>query len=145
MAACVVSRAEVREMARQRHDERFWRERVEKWDASGLSARDFATREGVRPERLFFWKRRLRASSAMAVAGVSFAKISVKPVTVEPAVDPLEVVTRAGRRAARLAGSSPSRKRVSAKRSAGLYPHDVSVSKSVAGMTSTAITPRARR
>jgi transposase len=83
-------------MARQRHDERFWRERVEKWDASGLSARDFATREGVRPERLFFWKRRLRASSAMAIAGVSFAKVSVKPVAVEPAVDPLEVVTRAG-------------------------------------------------
>ena len=83
-------------MARQRHDERFWRERVEKWDASGLSARDFATREGVRPERLFFWKRRLRASSAMAVAGVSFAKVSVKTVAAESAADPLEVVTRTG-------------------------------------------------
>jgi hypothetical protein len=83
-------------MARQRHDERFWRERLEKWDASGLSARDFATREGVRRERLFFWKRRLRASSAMAVAGVSFAQVSVKAVAVEPATDPLEVVTRTG-------------------------------------------------
>ena len=25
-------------MPRQRHDERFWRERIEKWSASGLSA-----------------------------------------------------------------------------------------------------------
>jgi hypothetical protein len=63
-------------MARQRHDERFWRERVEKWDASGVSAGEFATREGLRPERLLFWKRRLRASIAMAVAGVSFARLS---------------------------------------------------------------------
>ncbi len=61
-------------MARQRYDEKFWRERVEKWSASGLSAGEFATREGVRVERLFFWKRRLRASAAIAVAGVSFAR-----------------------------------------------------------------------
>ena len=45
---------------------------------------------------LFFWKRRLRASSAMAVAGVSFAKVSVKPVAIEAPAEPLEVVTRAG-------------------------------------------------
>jgi hypothetical protein len=43
------SRAEVGGMARVRHDERYWRERVEKWDASGLSAGEFATREGIRP------------------------------------------------------------------------------------------------
>jgi hypothetical protein len=84
-------------MARQRHDERFWRERIDQWDASGLSAGEFASREGVRRERLFFWKRRLRASSAMAVAGVSFAKVSVQPVAAEMAVvEPLEVVTRSG-------------------------------------------------
>jgi hypothetical protein len=82
-------------MARQRHDERFWREHVEKWTASGLSVREFATREGVRPERLFFWKRRLRSSSAMAVAGVSFAKVSVQAVPVDVA-EPLELVTRTG-------------------------------------------------
>jgi hypothetical protein len=73
-------RAEVVEMRRPRHDERYWRERVEKWATSSLSADadEFASREGIRPERLFFWKRRLRASSAIAVAGVSFAKISCK-------------------------------------------------------------------
>ena len=84
-------------MARQRHDERYWRERVENWDASGLSAGEFATREGLRPERLFFWKRRLRASSAIAVAGVSFAKISVQRKIAEAVVaEPLEVLTRSG-------------------------------------------------
>lgn len=84
-------------MARQRHNERFWREGIVKWNASGLSAGEFASREGVRAERLFFWKRGLRASSAIAVAGVSFAKVSVQPMAPEiPVVEPLEVVTRSG-------------------------------------------------
>ena len=84
-------------MTRQRHDERYWRERLERWEASGLSAGEFATREGLRRERLFFWKRRLRASSGIAVAGVSFAKISVQPkVAAAMVAEPLEVLTRSG-------------------------------------------------
>ncbi len=84
-------------MARQRHDERYWRERLEKWEASGLSAGEFATREGLRPERLSFWKRRLRASAAIAVAGVSFAKLSVQARAAEVVTaEPLEVLTRSG-------------------------------------------------
>jgi hypothetical protein len=83
-------------MARVRHDEGFWRERLEKWTASGLSAREFAAREGVREERLFFWKRRLRSSAAIAVAGVSFAKVSVQPASMEVTSEPLDVVMRSG-------------------------------------------------
>ena len=83
-------------MPRQRHDERFWRDRLEKWTASGLSAKEFATREGLRPERLFFWQRRLRSSAAIAVAGVSFAKVSVEPAVIEAGSEPLDVVTRSG-------------------------------------------------
>ena len=83
-------------MARQRHDEGFWRERLDKWTASGLSAREFATREGLRPERLFFWQRRLRSSAAIAVAGVSFAKVSVQPASVDRVAEPLDVVTPSG-------------------------------------------------
>jgi hypothetical protein len=84
-------------MTRQRHDERYWREWVEKWQTSGLGAREFAKREGLRHERLFFWKRRLRASSAIAVAGVSFAKIAVPPrATGAPMSEPLEVLLRSG-------------------------------------------------
>ena len=83
-------------MARVRRDERFWKERVQQWLASGLGAREFATREGLRPERLLFWKRRLRASSAIAVAGVSFAKVTVAPSRAESTSGSLELVTRSG-------------------------------------------------
>jgi hypothetical protein len=84
-------------MARVRRDERFWKERVQQWLSSGLGAREFATREGLRPERLSFWKRRLRASSAMAVAGVSFAKVTVAPSRAESTTGgSLELVTRSG-------------------------------------------------
>jgi hypothetical protein len=83
-------------MARQRRDERFWKDRVQQWASSALSAREFASREGLRPERLLYWQRRLRASAAIAVAGVSFAKVSVAPSVPETAADSLEVVTRSG-------------------------------------------------
>ena len=61
-----------------------------------VSAGAYAAREGLRKERLFFWKRKLRASAAMAVAGVSFAKVSVSPSRALPVGGPLEVVTRSG-------------------------------------------------
>jgi len=83
-------------MARLRRGEQFWKERVQQWLASGLGAREFAAREGVRAERLFFWKRRLRGSSAMAVAGVSFAKVSVQSRRTRSPVAPLELVTGSG-------------------------------------------------
>jgi hypothetical protein len=84
-------------MARVRRDERFWRERVQQWDTSGLSVREFAAREGLRQERLIFWRRRLRTSAAIAVAGVSFAKVSVVATpAAEPTAGSLEVLTRSG-------------------------------------------------
>jgi hypothetical protein len=83
-------------MPRLRRDERFWKERVQQWAASGLSAREFASREGLRKERLFFWKRKLRESSAIAVAGVSFAKVEIQSARPKPTSERLEVVTRSG-------------------------------------------------
>jgi hypothetical protein len=83
-------------MARQRRGERFWKDRVQEWSSSGLSAREFASREGLRPERLSYWQRRLRVSSAIAVAGVSFAKVAVKPPVPEAISESLEIVTRSG-------------------------------------------------
>jgi transposase len=83
-------------MARVRREERFWRECIQRWAASGLSAQDFASREGLRKERLFFWKRRLRESSAIAVAGVSFAKVEIQPSQAILPSSALEVVTRSG-------------------------------------------------
>jgi hypothetical protein len=83
-------------MARLRRDERFWKERVQQWTASGMTAREFASREGLRKERLFFWKRKLRESSAIAVAGVSFAKVEIQSPRPKTASEGLEVVTRSG-------------------------------------------------
>ena len=83
-------------MARVRRDEAVWRGCVQRWAASGLSAQEFAAREGLRKERLFFWKRRLRESAAIAVAGVSFAKVEIQPSRPRVASDALEVVTRSG-------------------------------------------------
>jgi hypothetical protein len=83
-------------MARIRRDERFWRERVQQCDASGLSVGEFASREGLREERLVFWSRRLRTSAAIAVAGVSFAKVSVVTAPPSESVGFLEVLTRSG-------------------------------------------------
>jgi hypothetical protein len=83
-------------MGRVRHDEEFWRERVQRWAASGLRAREFAQREGLRPERLFFWKRRLGDSSALAIAGVTFGRVAVQASSTQRTVEPLEVVTRSG-------------------------------------------------
>ena len=83
-------------MARARHDEQFWRERVQRWAASGLGAREFAQREGLRPERLFFWKRRLGGSSAPTIAGVTFGRVAVQSSSPQRTAEPLEVVTRSG-------------------------------------------------
>jgi hypothetical protein len=37
-----------------------WRARLEAWDASGLSLRAFAKREGLTPHTMWTWKKRLR-------------------------------------------------------------------------------------
>jgi hypothetical protein len=83
-------------MTRVRHDEKFWRERVQQWAASGLGAREYAAREGLRPDRLFFWKRRLGGSSALAIAGVTFGRVAVQSSVSPRGFEPLEVLTRSG-------------------------------------------------
>jgi hypothetical protein len=84
-------------MGRVRRDAQYWSERVDKWLASGLSAREFAEREGVGRERLFYWKARLRPGTPPSAAG----KIGFTPVTVVDAprtesLGALEVVTGSG-------------------------------------------------
>jgi hypothetical protein len=51
-----------------------WRGRLESWDASGLSLRAFAMREGLNLHSLGRWKKRLRgvATPATAFASVVF-------------------------------------------------------------------------
>ena len=47
---------------------------MEAWDASGLSLRAFALREGLKPHTLWLWKRRLRGTAPVAT---SFASVVV--------------------------------------------------------------------
>ena len=91
-------------MKRVRHDAAFWRERVQQWTASGLSARDYAAREGLKAERLWVWQRRLGAQGMQtpSAQSTSRAKPSFLPVVIaatragSSSHSPLEVVMRSG-------------------------------------------------
>lgn len=40
-----------------------WERRLERWQRSGLTTREFAAREGLRPSTLAYWRWRLKAES----------------------------------------------------------------------------------
>jgi hypothetical protein len=69
-----------------------WRGRLEAWDASGLSLRAFALREGLCLNSLFRWKRRLRG---MPPAVGSFARVVVAAGMPTPAGS-FELLVRGG-------------------------------------------------
>jgi hypothetical protein len=71
--------------------EEKWRSRLESWDASGLSLREFASREGLRTNTLWAWKKRLRGTSG---AMPKFSPLSVTSSAKPPAL--LEVVIGEG-------------------------------------------------
>lgn len=48
-----------------------WRGRLEAWDASGLSLRAFALREGLTPHTMWLWKKRLRGVTPVSTAFAS--------------------------------------------------------------------------
>jgi len=83
-------------MPRIRRNEGFWRECIERWTASGLSAGQFAAREGLRRERLFYWKRRLHEAGTVAVSDVKFARAEIRASSTPQTGAPLEVVTTSG-------------------------------------------------
>lgn len=61
-----------------------WAELVAKWKRSGLTAKKFGTREGVRPKSLTWWSWRLGSDSAK----------DKSPETLLPAFLPVHVVER---------------------------------------------------
>ena len=89
-------------MARIRRNVEFWKQRVQQWEGSGLGAGEFAAQEGLRVERLRFWKRRLDADGARGTSAskASSAKPSFLPVVIAASrsdLKPLlEVVVRTG-------------------------------------------------
>ena len=80
-------------MARRQRDlerERQWRERMTRWQASGLSVRAFCGQQGLLETSFHYWKRELRArdQTASRAAPLSPAKSSQPtfvPLTLLPA------------------------------------------------------------
>ena len=66
---------------------------IERWRSSGLSARDFAGREGMNVSRLWAWSSRLRRE--MTAAGVPITR-EVAPTT--PKMLPVRITTGADAR-----------------------------------------------
>ena len=91
-------------MVRVRRDAAFWKEQVQQWGASGLSGREFAERKGLTVERLWVWKRRLRAAGELtpSAPATSASKPSFLPVVIAASRAgvsthaPLEVVMHSG-------------------------------------------------
>lgn len=51
--------------------ERRWRERVARWQASGLSVRAFCRQHGLAEASFYYWKRELQARDATVSPGIA--------------------------------------------------------------------------
>lgn len=71
--------------------ERQWRERMAKWQASGLTVRGFCLRQGLSEPTFHYWRRELRARDAAASTAAARSSSGKKsrpafvPLTVLPA------------------------------------------------------------
>ena len=88
---------------RLRRDAEFWRERVGRWAESGLNAKEFGAREGLRADRLHYWKAELArrtAGSRVAAKTESLAGPTFLPIVLRDAASPqatsFEVVLESG-------------------------------------------------
>ena len=89
-----------RARTRVREGAPVWRERVERWKQSGKSLREFAAAEGVRPERLAWWRCRLqREQSAWGLEAEAprLLPVEVRGSEPQPACSALELVLAGGR------------------------------------------------
>jgi hypothetical protein len=81
-------------MAATREREGTWRERIRRWEQSGLGRKEFAEREGVHPSTLGWWRCELaRRDSGQKQPVVALTRVMVTP-TVGTAA--LEVVVNGG-------------------------------------------------
>jgi transposase-like protein len=77
-----------------------WQSRVDRWSASGLTAEQFAAREGVSPHSLSWWKWQLRKRGRNAAARspeICFVALQEAPEAVA-AAEPFEVLLATGHR-----------------------------------------------
>ena len=64
----------------------FWREHVETWKRSGLSARQYCERHGLNRGTLGYWGSRLRAAEAAEATASHFLPVHVAAVPERPSV-----------------------------------------------------------
>ena len=79
-----------------------WSRRVERWKASGLSAKEFAAKTGINARSLSWWRWRLNAAKAqkgtcsseraMQIASSPLPPLSFIEMTTAVTRDPLEIV-----------------------------------------------------
>jgi hypothetical protein len=83
--------------ARDQRKEQQWRSRIEQWRRSGLSVRDFCSRQRLREPSFYAWRRLLRQRDDAAAA--AFVAVEVTAEESAPAGGgSLEVVVAGGRR-----------------------------------------------
>ena len=56
--------SEEKRVVRPHAGEAVWRERVERWTGSGLTCKEFASKEDLSPRSLLWWRWRLRRAEA---------------------------------------------------------------------------------
>jgi hypothetical protein len=69
-----------------------WAKRVERWSASGLTAKQFAAEIGVSPQSLTFWKWKLRRDESTPARSVHSRRDRPQPST-PPTAAFLQLVT----------------------------------------------------
>jgi transposase len=82
--------------------EQFWRAHVTRWQASGLSVRDYCARHRLTEPSFYAWRRTLaqrpdNVPAAVAAPVVTFVPLHVQPATADTSAA-LEVVLGNGRR-----------------------------------------------
>jgi transposase len=68
--------ARTQEVEMPRADREEWAKRVQRWQDSGLSAREFASEMGLKASSLSFWKWRLKKDEATAAKPASRMKLA---------------------------------------------------------------------
>ena len=53
-----------------------WSRHVSAWTTSGLSCKDYATKAGVNPRTLTWWKSKLRSSAKAGPAAATFVEVT---------------------------------------------------------------------
>jgi transposase len=76
--------------------ERLWRDRLQRWRASGLPARAFCAAQRLPESSFYFWRAELKRRDAARPVAPPFVPLRVVPPPAPAPAVPLELVTAAG-------------------------------------------------